>query len=363
MEGNIAGKRSHLDGANAVKTQLNVYELTRIPVESKGQHSSGPQLPLTAHGESDEHLLDAYSRAVVGVVDKVGPAVVSIIVRKLGSSSRSGGGGAGSGVIFAPDGFILTNNHVVEDADEIEVGLTDGRMFSVEIVGTDPATDLAVVRAAANSLPAAELGNSDSLRVGQLAIAIGNPLGFQSTVSTGVISALGRTLRSQSGRLIENVIQTDVPINPGNSGGPLVDSRGRVIGINTAMIFMAQGISFAVPVNTANWVVSELVTRGKVRRAYLGIAGQVRQIDRRLQRHFELSAATAVQVVWVDEHGPASRAGLREGDLIVALNGKGISSVDDLHRFLSGWSSGSVLTLTTLRNGERRNLRVIPGEV
>ncbi len=317
----------------------------------------------TVRPETDEDLLDAYSRAVVGVVDKVGPAVISIGVRKRTRSPRYGQEGAGSGVIIAPDGFVLTNHHVVEGAEDIQVRLTDGRSFSAHLVGSDPATDLAVVRAEASNLPTAELGDSDSLRVGQLVIAIGNPLGFQSTVSTGVISALGRALRSQSGRLIENVIQTDVPLNPGNSGGPLVDSRGRVIGINTAMIFMAQGISFAVPVNTVKWVVGELVTRGKVRRAYLGIAGQVRPIGRRIQRHLELQAATAVEVVSAEEEGPAHRAGLRDGDLLVGVNGKSVASVDDIHRLLTGWTGGSPLSLTILRNGERLQVQVIPGEM
>lgn len=317
----------------------------------------------TVRPETDEDLLDAYSRAVVGVVDKVGPAVISIGVRKRTRSPRYGQEGAGSGVIIAPDGFVLTNHHVVEGAEDIQVRLTDGRSFSAHLVGSDPATDLAVVRAEASNLPTADLGDSDSLRVGQLVIAIGNPLGFQSTVSTGVISALGRALRSQSGRLIENVIQTDVPLNPGNSGGPLVDSRGRVIGINTAMIFMAQGISFAVPVNTVKWVVGELVTRGKVRRAYLGIAGQVRPIGRRIQRHLELQAATAVEVVSVEEEGPAHRAGVREGDLMLSVNGKSVGSVDDIHRLLTGWSAGSPLNLTVLRNGERLQVQIIPGEM
>ena len=317
----------------------------------------------TVRPETDEDLLDAYSRAVVGVVDKVGPAVISIGVRKRTRSPRYGQEGAGSGVIIAPDGFVLTNHHVVEGAEDVQVRLTDGRSFSAHLVGSDPATDLAVVRAEASNLPTADLGDSDSLRVGQLVIAIGNPLGFQSTVSTGVISALGRALRSQSGRLIENVIQTDVPLNPGNSGGPLVDSRGRVIGINTAMIFMAQGISFAVPVNTVKWVVGELVTRGKVRRAYLGIAGQVRPIGRRIQRHLELQAATAVEVVSVEEEGPAHQAGVREGDLMLSVNGKSVASVDDIHRLLTGWTGGSPLSLTILRNGERLQVQVIPGEM
>jgi S1-C subfamily serine protease len=316
---------------------------------------------------SEEDLLDAYSQAVVGVAEAVGPAVVSIGIKQKSRSGRSRprrnrGEGAGSGFIIAPDGFVLTNHHVVRGADAIEVRLTDGHSFPATIVGTDSATDLAVVRVTENGLPAVELGDSDKLRVGQLAIAIGNPLGFQSTVSTGVVSALGRSLRSQSGRLIENVIQTDVPLNPGNSGGPLVDSRARVIGVNTAMIYRAQGISFSVPVNTAKWVVGELVTRGKVQRAYLGIAGQIRPIDRGLRRKYQLKAATSVEVVSVVENGPAKEADLREGDLIVALNGEIVSSVDDIYQHLAGWPAGSAVTVSALRNGERRELRVVLGE-
>lgn len=313
--------------------------------------------------DRDEDLLDAYSRAVVGVVEKVGPAVVSIGVKKRARAPRFGQEGAGSGVIIAPDGFVLTNHHVVDGAEDVQVNLTDGRSLPARLVGSDPATDLAVVRAEAGNLPTAELGDSDALRVGQLVIAIGNPLGFQSTVSSGVISALGRALRSQSGRLIENVIQTDVPLNPGNSGGPLVDSRGRVIGINTAMIFMAQGISFAVPVSTIKWVVGELVTHGKVRRAYLGIAGQVRPIGRRVQRNLDLQVPAGVEVVSVEEQGPADRAGLREGDLIVGVDGKTVGSVDDIHRLLAGWPVGSRLSLTVLRNSDRLQVQVIPGEM
>ncbi|MFQ5962244.1 MAG: S1C family serine protease [Candidatus Methylomirabilales bacterium] len=337
--------------------------LLRLLAGEQVQSGGNGQPVQAARVESDEDLLDAYSRAVVSVVEQVGPAVVSIGVKKRTRSPRFGQEGAGSGVIIAPDGFVLTNSHVVEQAEDVEVRLTDGRTLSARIVGSDPATDLAVVRTEVSSLPSADFGDSDALRVGQLAIAIGNPLGFQSTVSTGVISALGRALRSQSGRLIENVIQTDVPLNPGNSGGPLVDSRGRVIGINTAMIFMAQGISFAVPVNTAKWVVGELVTRGKVKRAYLGIAGQARPMSRRLQREFELRAASAVEVVSMEEKGPAYRAGLREGDLIVAVNGQDVASVDDIHRLMTGWSAGSVLGLTIVRNGEKLQLQVIPDEM
>ena len=313
------------------------------------------------HTDSDEELLDAYSRAVIGVVEKVGPAVVSIGV-KARSRSRGEREGAGSGVIIAPDGYVLTNSHVVERANEIEVNLMDGSTFSAQNVGSDPATDLAVVRVGSSGLPAAQLGDSATLRVGQLVIAIGNPLGFQSTVSSGVISALGRALRSQSGRLIDNVIQTDVSLNPGNSGGPLVDSRARVIGINTAMMSMAQGIGFAVPIDTAKWVVSELLTRGKVRRAYLGLAGQARPIGRRVQRYFELPIASAVEVASVEPSGPAHKAGLLARDLIVMVNGHSISSVDDIHRLLIGQAAGTIFNVTILRGGQRRELQVIAGE-
>ena len=325
--------------------------------------SKGNGQPAQVRVESDEELLDAYSRAVIGVVERVGPAVVSIGVKKQAATAPFGGEGAGSGLVFAPDGFVLTNNHVVENASRVEVRMADGNEYAAQVVGTDPATDLAVVRASASGLPTAELGNSDSLRVGQLVIAIGNPFGFQSTVSTGVVSALGRALRGRAGRLIENVIQADVALNPGNSGGPLVDSRGRVVGINTAMIAMAQGISFATPVNTAKWVVSELIARGKVRRAYLGLAGQTIPVTRQIQRYFELETATAVRVVSVEAQGPARRAGLRERDLIVALNGKPITSVDDIHHLLATLPPNSPVSLTVLRNGARRELPVVAGEV
>jgi S1-C subfamily serine protease len=331
-------------------------------VTENGQAGKAAPPVATARAESDEELLDAYSRAVIGVVDKVGPAVVSIGVKKVSRSRRERGEGAGSGVIFAPDGFVLTNDHVVEGANEIEVSLTDGSAFAAQLVGTDPVTDLAVVRVGAGSLPIALLGDSAALRVGQLVIAIGNPLGFQNTVSSGVVSALGRALRGQSGRLIENVIQTDVPLNPGNSGGPLVDSRGRVVGINTAMIAMAQGLSFAVPINTAKWVVSELMKRGKVQRAYLGLVGNARPIGRRVQRYFELPEATAVEVISLDANGPARRAGLRERDLIVGVNGHSVSSVDDIHRLLAGQTAGALFQLAILRGGQRREVQVLAGE-
>jgi S1-C subfamily serine protease len=322
-------------------------------LEGSGREPAGP----TA---ADTELLDAYSRAVMGVAEKVGPAVVAIGARK--PSGRNGTEGSGSGVILTPDGFVLTNNHVVEGAEELEVVMTDGRAFAAQIVGTDPPTDLAVIRISDGSLPTAELGDSEGLRVGQLVIAIGNPLGFQSTVSAGVISALGRSLRSQSGRLIDNVIQTDVALNPGNSGGPLVDSRGRVIGINTAMIFMAQGISFAVPINTVRWVVSELVMHGKVRRAYLGIGAQSRPVNRRLQHRLGLPSASVVEVAAVEPGGPAAGAGLRRGDLIYALGEALVATVDDLHRLLSKWPAGAAVEVRLLREGREERIPVVPGQ-
>jgi S1-C subfamily serine protease len=308
-------------------------------------------------------MLDAYSRAVIEVVEQVGPAVVAVSVEK-GASRGPGGEGAGSGVLITPDGFVLTNNHVVEGSSHLTVTSTEGKSFEAALIGADPATDLAVIRIPqlGGSLPAATLGDSGKLAVGQLVIAIGNPLGFQSTVSAGVLSALGRSLRSESGRLIENVIQTDVALNPGNSGGPLVDSRGLVIGINMAMIYKAQGISFAIPVNTARWVVGELVSHGRVRRAYLGISARVLQVSRSVQRSLGSEAPTVVEVVSIESGGPAARAGLEAGDRLYALNGSGIATVDDIHRLLSHQSPGTRLALKLLRSGQPLELEIISGE-
>jgi S1-C subfamily serine protease len=313
----------------------------------------------------DAALLDAYSRVIVGVVEKVGPAVVSIGVQKLGRpGSRAESDGAGSGMIITPDGYVLTNNHVVEHAGAVEVSLIDGSSLPAQVVGSDPVTDLAVLRVSAGGLPMVQLGNSGSLRPGQLAIAIGNPLGFQNTVSAGVVSALGRALRGQSGRLIEILIQTDVALNPGNSGGPLVDSRAQVIGINTAVIQNAQGLSFAIPVDTAAWVLTELILHGRISRLHLGISAQARPLQRRVQRCFELQSPTAVEVMVVEENGLAQRAGVKVGDLIIEVNGLSTASVDDIHRQLLHPVSATPLTFTILRGSERRkieiNFRVIP---
>ena len=312
--------------------------------------------------ESDLELLDAYSRAVVSVVDAVGPAVVSISAGKPGGEPSTDHAGAGSGVVIAPDGYILTNDHVVHQAKSLEVGLTDGTRLSATTIGTDPATDLAVIRANASYLPASTLGRSGRLRAGQLVIAMGNPLGFQSTVSTGVVSALGRALRSTQGRLIENIIQHTAPLNPGNSGGPLVDSSGKVVGINTAIIAMAQGIGFSIPADTARWVVSQILTHGRVRRGYIGVAARQRPLGRRLVRYHGLSTNHAAEVLSVEKKGPAGRAGLRERDLIVAFNGVDVHSVDDLHRFLSDWPIGKPAEVDIVRGQERLSLKVVPEE-
>ena len=311
---------------------------------------------------SDLELLDAYSRAVIDVVDGVGPAVVSVIIGGTARNRRPEMTGAGSGLIFTPDGYILTNSHVVHKAGRLEVMMTDGRQFQATLIGEDPSTDLAVIRIDAFGLPYASFGDSRALRVGQLVIAIGNPLGFQSTVSTGVVSALGRSLRGVGGRLIEEIIQTDVPLNPGNSGGPLVDSRGRVIGVNTAIIRMAQGISFSVPIDTAKWVIPQLLTHGRVRRGILSIGGQQRPLDRRLTRALHLNQSQAVEVISVEPGGPGARAGLRDGDLILSINERIVTSVDDLHRFLAEWPIGRAATLNVLRGIERQKLEVVPAE-
>ncbi len=308
----------------------------------------------------DHELLDAYSHAVVSVVDAVGPSVVSIGVDARGERPETRG--AGSGVVISSDGYVLTNSHVVHGASALEISLTDGRRFGASLVGEDPATDLAVVQVDAPALPAARLGQSARLRVGQLVIAIGNPFGFQSTVSAGVVSAIGRSLRSTTGRLIDDIIQTDVALNPGNSGGPLVDSRGRVVGINTAVFAMAQGISFAVPIDTATSVVPQLLARGRVVRAYLGFGGQSRPVDRRLVRALGLSRERAIEIMSVEAGTPAAGAGLHGGDLVVAIDDHPVQSVDDVHRLLNAEAIGREMRIVVVRDGRRLEVRVVPAE-
>jgi S1-C subfamily serine protease len=293
---------------------------------------------------------------VVSVVDAVGPTVVSVRARH---GAGRGAEGAGSGVIFASDGYVLTNSHVVQGATELEVSLTDGRRLPATVTGNDPASDLAVIRADAHGLPAARFGESARLRVGQLVIAIGNPFGFQSTVSAGVVSALGRSLRSTTGRLIDNIIQTDVALNPGNSGGPLVDSRGFVVGINTAVFAMAQGISFAVPIDTASWVIPQLLAHGGVRRPYIGFGGQSRPLDRRLARALGVSNTRAIEVTTIEPATPAA-AQLRPGDLLIAIEGMAVEDVDAVHRALFAHPIGAPLRLTLLRDGGLHQVTVVP---
>ncbi|MFA5112296.1 MAG: trypsin-like peptidase domain-containing protein [Desulfobaccales bacterium] len=331
-------------------------------IADKGYEDAGRGCEVTAAETADLELLDAYSRAVIKVVDAVGPAVVGISVGRPAARQDQAQGGAGSGVVITPDGYVLTNDHVVHDAGRVVVQLSDGASLPAQIIGTDSATDLAVIRVTASSLPHASLGDSSGLKVGQLVIAIGNPLGFQSTVSTGVVSALGRGLRSQAGRLIENIIQHTAPLNPGNSGGPLVDSRGRVAGLNTAIIAMAQGIGFAIPSTTARWVVSQLLLHGRVRRGFLGLAGRPRPLERRLVRFHQLGGDYAVEAISVDPKGPAAQGGLRQGDLIAAINGQAVANVDDMHRFLAEWPLGEAVSLTVLRGRERLDLKVTPAE-
>ncbi|MFN0152396.1 MAG: S1C family serine protease [bacterium] len=304
----------------------------------------------SARPSDDSQLLDAYSNAVAGVVDSAGAAVVSVAVSgRRGKGARRASGGSGSGVLFTPDGYILTNAHVVRDAAALRVSMTDGTVHEADIIGVDVPTDLAVIRIDGRHAPYAELGDSSALRVGQIAIAIGNPLGFSSSVSAGVVSALGRTMRSQDGRLMENIIQSDVALNPGNSGGPLVDSRGRVVGINTAMIMGAQGISFSVPSNTAHWVLTQLMTRGRVERGYLGFAAENRPIGRRFARGLGIENASGVQIASIVRGAPADRAGLEAGDIIVRIEEQRATSIDDVHRILNDWPLGRELGITVIR--------------
>jgi S1-C subfamily serine protease len=304
----------------------------------------------------DAALLDAYSQAVIHVVETVSPAVISVSAR-----DANGRGGGGSGFIVTPDGYAITNSHVVDDRPKLEAETAEGDRLRAEIVGDDPATDLAIVRLAASGLPYAQLGDSDALRVGQLVIAMGSPFGFQSTVSTGVVSALGRSMRARDGRLIESIVQHAAPINPGNSGGPLVDSRGLVVGINTAIIAMAQGLGFAIPSNTAEWVLQEILAHGSVRRRQLGIVANVTRLPRSIVRELDLLADQGVEVREVAPRSVADLAGIRPDDVIIALAGRLVTSIDDLHRLLMTLPADQGFELTVIR-GERQRIVHVPAK-
>jgi len=307
----------------------------------------------------DAELLDAYSAAVVGAVERVRPAVVHIRVERSGKARAEG---SGSGFIIAPDGYLLTNSHVAGGASALEVTLPDGRTAAAELVGEDPDSDLALIKIAAPELAYTLLADSTRVRVGQIAIAIGSPYGFQHTVTAGIVSALGRSMRSQTGRLLDNIIQTDAALNPGNSGGPLVSTAGEVIGVNTAMILPAQGICFAIAANTAERVAVALMHEGRVRRAYLGVGGQDTPIARRIVRHFDLAQESAVRISTVEPDSPAAAAGMRPGDLIVAFAGEPVTSIDDLQGMLTGGRIGDVVDAVVLRRDQRLLLGVTPRE-
>jgi S1-C subfamily serine protease len=344
---------------NSIARSPHEHAIVRLLGDDDARRSGSlPPVP------EDDRLLDAYSRAVTGAAENVSPAVVFIEIAKKVATPQGPRtvNGSGSGFVFTPDGLIITNSHVVNGATRIDATLEDGRTFAASLIGDDPDTDIAVLRIDANKLPNVTLGVSKHVRVGQLVIAIGNPFGFQCTVTAGVVSALGRSLRATTGRLMDDVIQTDAALNPGNSGGPLLDSRAEVIGVNTAIIGGAQGICFATGIDTVKSTVVELLQHGRVRRARLGIAGENTPLSRRLVRHFDLATSSALRVTAVESGSPASVAGVETGDLIVALDGRPISGFDDMHRLLSQERLGKALELIVIRRAQRRSLRITPQE-
>jgi S1-C subfamily serine protease len=340
-------------------------------LEREGHTAGGSQDPGLSdyrHLMNDSLLLDSYSDTVVSATDRVAPSVVNIevemavpsVTHRPGTRGSGAQQGSGSGFIFTPDGYILTNSHVVHNADKIMVGLADGRRYVGEMIGEDPESDLAVIRIDAHGLRPAILGDSRKIRPGQIAVAIGNPLGFQCTVTAGVVSALGRSMRSQTGRLIDDIIQTDAALNPGNSGGPLVNSRGEVIGVNTAVILPAQGICFAIAINTAKFIAGKLIKDGRIERSIIGLAGQMTPIHRRLVRFHDLPVETGVLVASLEAGGPAEVGGLRAGDVIIGFDDQPIASVDDLHRLLTDEKVGKTVALIVLRHVDKVVRHVMP---
>jgi S1-C subfamily serine protease len=355
--------KTGIDGSDM---QREIELLSGERFESEDARTASDEL---ARPEPVEDLMDAYSRAVIAAAEKVSPSVVYIEVQQ---PARGRGGnaprsprearGSGSGFVVTPDGFILTNSHVVHGAKKIEVTVSDGHKHQAELIGDDPDTDLAVIRINAPNLVPAQLGEAQKIRVGQLVVAIGNPYGFQYSVTAGVVSALGRSLRAQSGRLMDDVIQTDAALNPGNSGGPLVNSRGEVIGVNTAMILPAQGISFATSIDTAKFVASRLIRDGKVSRSYIGLAGQNVTLPRRIVRYYNLAVESGIFVVSFEGNSPAKNAGLSEGDIIVAFDDHPTAGIDDLHKLLSEDRIGHTSTLVVIRGTEKLSFEIVPQE-
>ena len=329
--------------AQFISNVTNVAVQTASPIE---------EVPTSALA------LDAYSKTVIHAARRVSPAVANIEV--AGKSGKKSGGG--SGFVFTPDGFVLTNSHVVHGSTRIDVALPDGRQFEAELVGDDPATDLAVVRIHGSTLPSVELGDSSALQVGELVVAIGNPYGFQYTVTAGVVSAMARSFRSAAGRMIDNIIQTDAALNPGNSGGPLVNGRGLVVGVNTAVILPAQGLCFAIPSNTATFVAGQLILWGRVKRSYIGLGGHDVPLHRRIVRFHQVSSNSGVMALNIEPNGPAAVAGVQENDIIVEFAGEPISKVDDLHRALTEERVGKAVSLVILRGLEKMELMITPLE-
>jgi S1-C subfamily serine protease len=341
-------------------------EFRFLSSDDDAAHANG--LARAGRPDTEDEIWDAYSRSVVGAAEKISPSVVGVRVYPKNMAPGSApnsmrrDGGHGSGFVLTPDGYVLTNSHVVHGAGGIEVTLADGSAYEGRLVGNDPDTDIAVVRINTTDLVPAALGDSRKLRVGQLAIAVGNPYGFHCTVTAGVVSALGRSLRAPTGRLIDNVIQTDAALNPGNSGGPLVDSKGDVIGINTAMLMPAQGLCFAIAVNTVKFVASKLIQEGRVRRSYIGVAAQTIPLHRRTVRFHHVAVESGVLVAALERGGPAETAGLREGDIIVEFEGQAIPDIDVLHRLLSDERIGVRCAMTVLRRSQKLEIVIVPAE-